>query len=418
MQHAGNPAAEPDPRPGDPADPAGTTEPVDPFVTFLSEATRLRDRDVKKRKKRKKDGIAPRPDDWADPDPRAALRLPAGRHPVDLAINRCKKGAGRYEFARKVRVTCEMLSHAEPRTMTSDDVRAYPWHQLTVEAAAEFREQVYARYTSQGSRNDPISVVRRVLRQCYQQGLMSALRTDRLLEELYTVAPGPSRMRRRLTAPEILALMTTCTEIGLPRRRARNCAIIALFRTSGLRVSELVRIDLADWDRLANSIWLLDTKNGADHLLHLHPQAVPYLELWLTERGTAPGPLFTKLPYDEPTRLTTHSVRYMLRATAKAAGVQPFGSHDFRRTFATDLLETHDAVLVSKLMNHRKVQSTMRYDVREDLARLEAVTSLGFPALEDVWDDAPGSNDTGGEPGDKPLEAGSDAEDPDGRSVA
>lgn len=161
---------------------------------------------------------------------------------------------------------------------------------------------------------------------------------------------------------------------------ARNTAIVALFRTSGIRVGELTRIQLEDWDRDADTIILHETKNGSPHLVYLHPDAVPYLERWLTHRGDAPGALFCSILGTRTRDMTPQGIRYIMRTRAAIAGIKPFGCHDFRRTFATELLRTNDIALVGKLLNHRKPQSTMRYDLADEDAARAAVGQLELPS--------------------------------------
>jgi integrase len=365
--------------PGDLPSPGSTerrpgTEPTSPdfLSAFLTEAGRRRDRHT-----REEPG---RPEDWADPDPTAITAVAIG-HPVDRAIARHKRGKSRNEFVGALRRACERLLAAEPRSLTPEAVRAYPWHHLDVDTATEYHRSVYVNYTKQTSRNDAICTVRAVVTECYRAALISALRRDLLLEALYTVAPGPSSKRRRLADAEINDLLAACESTGTKKAQARNTAIVALFRTSGIRVRELTRIDFDDWDRDADTMLLRDTKNGRDHLIFTHPDAKPYLERWLAHRGTRPGALFTRLTGYDVRPLNTNTVRHMLKTRAHAAGVAPFSCHDFRRTFATELLRTHDIALVGKLLNHNKTASTLTYDLACEDEQRDAVAHVRIQPL-------------------------------------
>lgn len=328
-----------------------------------------------------------RPEFWADPDPAAAAKCVLG-HPVDRALGRRKSGPSLEGFTGAVRRACERLmdvaGDARPteRRLTPEEVRDYPWHHIDLDLAAAFRESVYAQFRKTSTRNDAICAVRAVVRECYRAGLISPLRRDRLFEELVTVAPGPSSKRRRLTQTDINQLLDACETMGTTRAQARNTAIVALFRTSGIRVSELVAIDITDCDLDDGTIRLRDTKNGRDHLVFLHPDAIPYLERWIDLRGSRPGVLFTPLNRADTGPIRPISVRYMLRTRAQAAGVAPFGSHDFRRTFATELLRTHDVALVGKLLNHVKTASTVTYDLADEQEQRAAVARIQLTASD------------------------------------
>lgn len=276
-----------------------------------------------------------------------------------------------------------------------------------MEAAEAYGRRVYADFAVQSTRNDNVSVLRRVIPQCAKTGLISPLRRDLLLEALYTITPGPSAKRRRLHVEEVGALLEACESTGSRRAAARNSAIVVLFWTSGIRTGELLSIDLADWDRSAQTIRLRFTKNRTDHLVYLHPAAVTHLKRWLQHRGDGPGALFTNLHRrDENIPITPMSLRTMLQTRAAIADVEPFGAHDFRRTFITTLLRSHDAALVSKLVNHKKLTSTMIYDLAAEEEQRDAVATIALPAQPEEPEADTGACDD--EPAAAPGDTGTD----------
>jgi integrase len=234
-----------------------------------------------------------------------------------------------------------------------------------------------------------ICAVRRVVDECHRRRLISPLRRQVLFEALYTVTPGRSRRRRRLSPDETNALLTAAQAHPQPARAARDTAMVALMRATGMRGCELAGIDLGDWDRRDATIWLRDRKNGRDLLVFLPPPVLPYLDRWLRARGDQPGALFTPLAGPDKSRpLTVYGVRWILKHVATAAGVTWMGSHDFRRSFATDMLERHDPVLVSDLLGHEKVDSTRIYDQRGDDALRAAVAEVPLPPLDTILEAA------------------------------
>jgi integrase len=341
---------------------------------FLAEGSRRRGRHTREE--------GARPADWADPDPAAILRLPPASHPIDRATRRLRNEHCRDAFLARVRWVCECLQDLPQRSLTREDVRAYPWHLVDADTAAAFRRRTYAIYTAQTTRNDHISHLRRVITQVEKAGLISPLRRDLVLEQLWTVAVGPSRKRRRLTEQDIRALMNACEKMGRPRAAARNTAIVAVFYTSGIRISELCRLQLDDWDRQHHALSLRETKNGRPHVVYLHPDAADYLERWHRLRGDQPGALFCRVTGTDMSSLTTCAVKMMLSSRREAAGIPPFGSHDFRRTFATAMLRRHDVALVGKLLNHTKTASTLIYDLAGEEEMRAAVSQIAVPATE------------------------------------
>lgn len=378
MPNAGVPAAATTPTTGS----AGGLQPAEvsnAFARFLQEGARRETAQRKRRKKGREHGGG-RPQDWADPDPGAALALPERSHPVRRMLERSKEEYRR-DLEGALRITLELMLGVPTGSLPASAVFAHPWHLMTPDEAADLHRLVYRTYPRQGTRNDKISQVRRVVTQCHRAGLISALRRDLLLEELYTVAPGRSGAGRALTDREIADLMHACATMGTAQARARNSAIVAVFRSTGARVSEVAKLELADWDRQAATLTLRDTKNGRDHVVFLHPTTNEHLAAWVRVRGARPGPLFSNL--NDPTTtapLQPVSILFMLRSRGAAAHVAPFGSHDFRRTFASDMLMRYDAALVSQLLNHTKLDSTLIYDRRGDALQRAAVASVRLPA--------------------------------------
>lgn len=372
MTTAGAPAADDDGREKTP-DNRAHNEPMKPdFAAFLADA----------RRRRAESSVrdSGRPHDWVEPDPAALAGRTGRRHPLDRATARRKAGKSRDIFAGRCRLAAARL-HALDPSKPADPMR-YPWHHLDVDTAVAFRAAVYADYTNQSTRNDYVVAVRALIAECYKLKLISAMRRDELLDALYTITPPRSSRGRRLSYEEISALLEACATVGTPGARARNIAIVCLFVTTGMRVSELVNIELADWNRDADVIRLRDTKNGSHHDTFLHPEMPGLLHRWLAVRGEAPGALFTPATRPEIRAIGTFSVLYMIQHRAAAAGLKEFGCHDFRRTFASTLLRTHDPALVSKLLNHKKLSSTLIYDLTSDDEQRDAVATIDLPSLD------------------------------------
>lgn len=320
--------------------------------------------------------ISDRPNDWAHPDPAAILDPPIGADPI-TRIRRRRRTEGIIDDARRL---CALLQDVAPRSLGHDQVRAYPWHHVTAEAASDYRRAIYARYTLKSTRNNYMSSLRVIVIECHRAGLISPLRRDLVLEQLYTHAPDPSTNRRRLSAADIATLLAFCEKLPDPRAVARDTCIVALLYTTGMRVGELAKLRVDDFDPEHETLLLRETKNGHNHTVFLHPQALAYLTRWLKVRGEAPGALITALTGDDVTQVHRATIRWALQTRGRAAGLGHFTAHDFRRTFATELLRTHDPSLVGKLMNHRKLSSTMVYDLASDDEQRHAVALLDLPA--------------------------------------
>ena len=167
---------------------------------------------------------------------------------------------------------------------------------------------------------------------------------------------------------------------------ARDAALIAVLYGAGLRRSELVKLNLTDYQALIRSLTVRSGKGGKDRLCYLESSAAAYLADWLLVRGDAPGPLFQPINKGgklQPRSMADQAVLEMLQKRGKRAGLQAFSPHDLRRSFIGDLLEAgNDIVTVQKLAGHANVQTTAQYDRRGEISKQKAADTLHIPYLK------------------------------------
>ena len=154
---------------------------------------------------------------------------------------------------------------------------------------------------------------------------------------------------------------------------------------AGLRRSELVVLDLVDFDQASQSslaIW--SGKGNKARLCPIAGGTLAALLDWLTIRGEASGPLFGPINRGgrvlDGGRMSDQAVRKMLIKRAKQAHVNSFSPHDLRRTFISDLLDAGaDIVMVQQLAGHANVTTTARYDRRGEAGKRKAASLLHVP---------------------------------------
>jgi integrase len=126
----------------------------------------------------------------------------------------------------------------------------------------------------------------------------------------------------------VLATFDARSMLGL-----RNRIAVSLMFHSGLRVSEVGRIDLADIDLDGRSIVLPETKNGQPRIPPIHPTTYRMIVRYLTMRGDRPGPLLWNTGNRRASnRLTTNALQNVIKDAAAATdlAVTP---HSLRRGF-------------------------------------------------------------------------------------
>jgi len=78
-------------------------------------------------------------------------------------------------------------------------------------------------------------------------------------------------------------------------------------------------------------------------------------------------------------KMSSISIYVMLSERREAAGLAPFGPHDLRRTFISDMLALTDLATASKLAGHEDPITTTRYDKRPERVVQEAAGLLKIP---------------------------------------
>jgi integrase/recombinase XerC len=179
-----------------------------------------------------------------------------------------------------------------------------------------------------------------------------------------TIRPPKIRKKlpRVLTAAEADRLMATPTEGG--PTAARDRAILELLYGAGLRVSELVGIDLVHLDLDERQVRVLG-KGNKERICPFGEPAEVALRAWLHERLSLrrPGQGDRALFFGHPgRRLSVRSVQKMLHARGAAMGRPDAHPHALRHSCATHLLDAGaDLRGIQELLGHASLSTTQRY---------------------------------------------------------
>lgn len=149
----------------------------------------------------------------------------------------------------------------------------------------------------------------------------------------------------------------------------RDRAILELLFSSGLRVSELVNLDI-EHVNLKRREFMVRGKGQKDRPIFISPEAVNWIQQYLDKRTDTMSPLFinysgknTANLSGDYKRLTARSVQRMVAKYAKLAGITKHVSpHTLRHSFATDLLMNGaDLRSVQAMLGHSNVATTQIY---------------------------------------------------------
>ena len=175
-----------------------------------------------------------------------------------------------------------------------------------------------------------------------------------------------------LSEPEVARLIET-PDTGDPLGR-RDRAILELFYASGLRLSELVAIDLEDLN-LGDRMVRVMGKGGKERILPFNQSTVAAIKAWMKDRAAIATPERQKAKgkgqkVGDPlfinyrgTRLTGRSVdRLLRRYVAQCSTRMGISPHALRHSFATHLLQRGaDLRAIQELLGHSRLSTTQRY---------------------------------------------------------
>jgi integrase/recombinase XerC len=244
--------------------------------------------------------------------------------------------------------------------------RLRPRH-LDLALIRAFLAELYRRGQSRASAARKLSAVRSFTRFLRREGL---LETDPA-----ALALTPRREQKvpaHLSVDEMTRLLEV-PDVSRPLGR-RDRAILELFYASGLRLSELVALDVDDVN-LSERIVRVAGKGGKERLVPFNKAAQRALRAWYADRAalraarsraSGPRPQASGDPVfvnARGTRLTGRSVQRLVARYVSGCstrfGISP---HALRHSFATHLLQRGaDLRAIQELLGHVQLSTTQRY---------------------------------------------------------
>jgi integrase/recombinase XerC len=197
---------------------------------------------------------------------------------------------------------------------------------------------------------------------------------------------APKRLPRPLAVDDCAVLMDAPKEAA-PAGPAelRDRAMAELLYGAGLRVGELVSLDVRDVDLALGEV-RVQGKGGKERVVPLPASSRAALAAWLDSRrrpGVRSEPLFVALRArrgEAPRRLDVRDVRRRLARRAVGAGLADrVHPHRLRHSYATHLLDMGaDLRAIQELLGHASLSTTQKYTA-VSAERLVAVYDRAHP---------------------------------------
>lgn len=218
------------------------------------------------------------------------------------------------------------------------------------------------------------------------QRMLAALRTfcDYLMREALLHANpargvraprSPRRLPTHYDVDQVQQLLQSPADAGVLQQR--DYAILELFYSSGLRLSELVDLNCAALD-LAEGLVRVTGKGGKTRIVPVGRYACAALARWLQTRLQVAPPTEPALFVGRRgCRLTPRAVQKRLKQWAIQCGIDGLHPHRLRHACASHVLESSG--------NLRAVQELLGH---ADLSTTQIYTHLDFQHLAQVYDQA------------------------------
>lgn len=140
----------------------------------------------------------------------------------------------------------------------------------------------------------------------------------------------------------------------------RDLAIVEMLASTGMRVGELVRLDIEDVD-FSERECVVTGKGAKQRPVYFNARTKLHLKDYLDSRSDSNAALFVSFDKNA-TRLTIGAVEDRIRSLGRSCGAGRVYPHLFRRTLATQAINKGMPIeQVQRLLGHARIDTTMHY---------------------------------------------------------
>ena len=183
------------------------------------------------------------------------------------------------------------------------------------------------------------------------------------LEEENYILKSP--MRRIHKIKTVYKVKETISDEDIERLRdmcknVRDLSMIDLLYSTGIRVGELVNLNISDVD-FENRECVVFGKGGKERRVFFDAKSKLHLQNYIRSRSDTNPALFVSLnsPYE---RLKISGVEIRLRQLGRSISLTKIHPHKFRRTMATRAIDKGMPIeQVQKILGHSQIDTTMQY---------------------------------------------------------
>lgn len=245
-------------------------------------------------------------------------------------------------------------------------IKEKPVIELTNKDVELFIEDVFVpRKMSISSQRQLISAIK----------LFKAFYPECKIEEIKLTRPKKSKILPTVLSKEQIIDLLRCT------KNLKHRAILAMIYSAGLRISELLNLELNHIDIDRRQIIVKNSKGRRDRIVILAESFIPLLLNYIGSYN--PKKYFVEGIDDE--KYSAESIRSFLRKSCINANItKRVTPHTLRHSYATHLLENGiDLRYIQELLGHAKPETTMIYThvSKKDLLKIESPLDLALKGM-------------------------------------
>lgn len=202
-----------------------------------------------------------------------------------------------------------------------------------------------------------------------------------ITQNIKTFSQSKKHKRDGLNDKEVQTLVEKLKQLEITPRNTRLKALFCLLAFQGLRQIEIIRLDVKDLDLVNHTAFIQGKGQDDTELIHLHPETVKAIKLYLKTNHIADGALFKSLGNRKSERITTMTIKRDMKALLEPLGIDKT-THGFRHFYITTLLKNLDVRDVRKFSRHKNLEMLIVYDDELDIKSKSGEVFACFSGLK------------------------------------
>lgn len=183
------------------------------------------------------------------------------------------------------------------------------------------------------------------------------------LEDEDYIIKSPVRRIKKVKSPITIKETYSDEELEMMRdsvKNNRDLALIDILASTGMRVGELVKLNIEDIDFQERECIVIG-KGNKERIVYFDARTKIHLKNYINSRKDLNKALFVSLkaPYH---RMSINGIELRLRKIGERLRIRKVHPHKFRRTLATVAIDKGMPIeQVQRLLGHEKVDTTLKY---------------------------------------------------------